>query len=235
MGKKGTLVFSIFWGLILMTSQAAAWPLPDTGQTGCYDAAGTSITCPEPGQPFAGQDGNFSINPPSYTKLDESGNALVDSAASWVMVRDNVTGLIWEVKQNKDGVKYYNDPNDADNTYTWYDPDPATNGGCAGTAGNETDTYDFIHALNNAHFGGYSDWRLPGSEELRSICDYGRYNPSINTDYFPNTISSPYWSSTTYAPDTNCAWPIIFLEGYGFGFLSFKYNNSYVRACRGGQ
>ena len=27
-----------------------------------------------------------------------------------------------------------------------------------------TDTDDFIHALNNAHFGGYSDWRLGGGK-----------------------------------------------------------------------
>ena len=89
------------------------------------------------------------------------------------MVRDNVTGLIWEVKQDKNGVQNYDNPHDADNTYTWYDPDPATNGGDAGTPGEGTDTDDFINALNNAGFGGYSDWRMPGREELRSICDYG--------------------------------------------------------------
>jgi hypothetical protein len=32
----------------------------------------------------------------SYTKLDGSGNVLSGSATSWVMVRDNVTGLIWD-------------------------------------------------------------------------------------------------------------------------------------------
>jgi hypothetical protein len=34
----------------------------------------------------------------SYTKLDDSGNDLLDSAMSWVMMRDNVTGLTWENK-----------------------------------------------------------------------------------------------------------------------------------------
>ena len=129
------------------------------------------IPCPSPGQPFYGQDGNYSINPMSYTKLDGSGNALPDSAASWVMVRDNVTGLIWEMKTNKDGVKNYNDPHDADNTYTWYDSNPATNGGNVGTPGNGTDTEDFINALNNAHYGDYSDWRLPTIKELAYTVD----------------------------------------------------------------
>jgi hypothetical protein len=45
------------------------------------------------------------------------------------MVKDNVTGLIWEMKTSKDAVKNYTDPHDADNTYTWYDSNPATNGG----------------------------------------------------------------------------------------------------------
>jgi hypothetical protein len=62
-----------------------------------------------------------SINPMSFTKLDGSGNALPDSAASWVAVREYVTGLIWEVKNNKDENPDYSYPDDADNTYTWYD------------------------------------------------------------------------------------------------------------------
>jgi hypothetical protein len=54
-----------------------------------------------------------------YTKLDAAGNDLSDDAASWVMVRDNVTGLIWEVKQNNDGMANYNNVHDTDNTYNW--------------------------------------------------------------------------------------------------------------------
>ncbi|MBF0201707.1 MAG: hypothetical protein HQK66_10430 [Desulfamplus sp.] len=49
-----------------------------------------------------GQDGNYIINPRSYTKLDDQGNDLPITATSWTMVRDNVTGLIWEVK-TRDG------------------------------------------------------------------------------------------------------------------------------------
>ena len=192
----------IFCSVILMFS-AMAWasPVPDTGQTKCYDVAGKVITCPSPGQALYGQDANYSINPMSYTKLDGSGNALPDSATSWVMVKDNVTGLIWEMKTNKDGVKNYNDPHDADNTYTWYDSNPATNGGNAGTPGSGTDTEDFIKALNDANYGGYSDWRLPTIKELAYIVDYSipYPGPTINTTYFPNTAASWYWSSTTDA------------------------------------
>lgn len=75
-------------------------PVPDTGQTTCYDAAGTVIDCPSPGEPFHGQDGNYTINAPSYTDL---GNGVV---------LDNVTGLHWEVKTNKDSAPNYDDPRD---------------------------------------------------------------------------------------------------------------------------
>jgi tRNA(Arg) A34 adenosine deaminase TadA len=75
-----------------------AAPVPHTGQTKCYDVSGNVITCPPPGQPLYGQVANYIIHPMSYTKLDSSGNTLPDSDAAGCMVRDNVTGLIWEMK-----------------------------------------------------------------------------------------------------------------------------------------
>ena len=204
--------------------------IPDTGQTQCYDTEHNEIPCAG-----TGQDGEYSINPMSYTKLDGEGNELPDSAESWVMVRDNVTGLIWEVKTNKDGVANYDDPHDADNEYTWYDPDPATNGG--GDAGTESehDTLDFIEELNNANYGGHSDWRLPSREELRSIVDYGipSPRPTVDVSYFPNSGSSHYWSSTTSASNTNYARSVSF--GYGYDNSPGKSVSLYVRAVRGGQ
>lgn len=92
-----TWVLIVF--LIISAINVHAWPIPDTGQTKCYDNT-TEIPCPVSGEDFCGQDGNYTINPPSYTKLDAAGGALPDGAASWVMVRDNVTGLIWENKTN---------------------------------------------------------------------------------------------------------------------------------------
>jgi len=171
----------------------------------------------------------------SYTKLDGSGNALSDSATSWVMVKDNVTGLVWESKTNKDGVKNYNDPHDADNTYTWYDSNPATNGGNAGTPGTGTDTEDFIKALNDARYGGYSDWRMPTINELLNIVKYSipYPGPTIDTIYFQNTVSSFYWSSTTYANHTYNAWGMYF--NYDCDSYYTKDDSYYVRAVRGGQ
>jgi hypothetical protein len=49
----------------------AAWPLlPDTGQTKCYDDQDSyEITCPQPNEPFFGQDANYNINPPHIPSL----------------------------------------------------------------------------------------------------------------------------------------------------------------------
>ena len=41
-------------------------------------------------------------------------------------------------------------------------------------------------------------WRLPSVNELKSIVDYSKYNPAINTAFFPNTQADHYWSSSTY-------------------------------------
>jgi len=144
-------------------------------------------------------------------------------------VRDNVTGLTWEVKKDKDGVAHYDNPHDADNTYTWYDPsDPYP-----GTPGEGTDTGDFLDALNSAQFGGFDDWRLPTIKELRSLVDYRQYDPAINRGFFPNTVSPHYWSSTTFAHDTNGALSVEFHLGGDFWFS--KSDGGYVRAVRGGQ
>ena len=223
--------FSLF--ILMFTAVAWATPVPDTGQTKCYDVAGNAITCPVIGQALYGQDANYSINLKSYTKLDGSGNTIADSATSWVMVKDNVTGLIWEMKTNKNGIKNYNNPNDADNTYSWYDSNPATNGGFPGYSGS-WDTEDFINALNAAHYGGYSDWRMPTIKELANIVNYDISYPgvTIDTEFFTNTIDSWYWSSSAYASNPYIAGMEAFIYGSSSG--GYKSDYRYVRAVRGG-
>ena len=83
---------------------------------------------------------------------------------------------------------------------------------------------------------GKGDWRLPNRNELQSIVDYSLYNPAIDTIYFPDTVASDYWSSTTSADYTSYAW----LVGFNYGYVGNNYKSSYyfyvyVRAVRGGQ
>jgi len=221
---KKTWVSAFGFIILMLTAVVWAAPVPDTGQSKCYNNT-VEIPCPSPGQPFYGQDANYSINPMSYTKLDSSGNTLPDSAADWSIVKDNVTGLIWEAKTN-DGTIH-----DMNNTYTWYDPTDSDPGYSYGGM----HTKYFIDVLNITHFGGNSDWRIPAIKEIASIINYDiiALEGAISTNYFPNTQESFYWSSSTYVSITNFAWSVYF--PYGYATRSHKSFYNYVRAVRGGQ
>ncbi len=213
------------------TPSGATFPVSDTGQTTCYDANGNILNpCPSSGESFYGQDACYTINPPSFTKLDASGNDLPDGAADWTMVRDNHTGLIWEVKTDDGGI------HDKDNTYTWYDSNPATNGGDAGTPGDGTDTEDFINALNSQSFGGFSDWRMPTIAEIRSIFNYANWSPSVDTTYFKNCQTYPgawHWTSTTHANTPSQVWEAGFVSGSIASGGDKQSDTLYIRAVRG--
>ena len=214
----------------IFSSIQAAEPLPDTGQTKFYNNS-IEIIEPAPENDFYGQDAHY-IRERSYTKLTANSSELPDSATTWYMVRDNVTELVWEVKNSKDGIKNYDNPHDADNIYTWYDSNPNTNGGYAGNVGSyNTDTESFIEAMN-AGFGycNHSDWRLPTVKELTRLTDSNSHNPSLDKTFFPAVISFSYWSSTSYAGYNHHAWYIEFDHGNVEG--RYKYYSFHARAVR---
>lgn len=239
---NGYLLAGVFFfcTMIVLPLNTFANPhFPDTGQSLCYDDS-KEIHCPAVGQPFHGQDAQYRPRlPRSYTKLGEAGAVLPDNArhadegGAWVMTRDNVTGLIWELKTSS-GLQ-----NKA-STYSWYDPNHDTNGGNAGSQNRgscdvgDCDTYDYIQRLNTQNFGGFSDWRLPEIKELLSLVNYGVTSPMIDTRWFPDTddsSSSRYWTATTAFNNNNNAWLVNYYRD-GPSDLS-KTNAWFVRAVRG--
>ena len=87
------MAFSLVMFLCLLMWTGAVWaadynPLPDTGQTKCYDED-IEIACPAPGNDFYGQDGNYQGLPPSFTKHTNF-NGTGDDVAM-----DNNTKLMW--------------------------------------------------------------------------------------------------------------------------------------------
>jgi len=251
--------------------------LNDTGITTCStgdtnglscEAAPLSAAAAGDVSAYPGQDGHYGRDVTdnddsdgragfSFTKLGANGQSLAvqngawsDAGSEgvgtrWSCVRDEVTGLTWEVKVNNAASLHHKDY-----TYTWYNPDTATNGGSAGTSGGGScngtlpvvgaytgcDTYTLPKYLNeNGGLCGFTDWRLPDPEELRSLVDYSvpSPGPTIDTSYFPNTTHDWFWSASPYAGYTVNAWYVYFNVGLDGAYG--KSNSYRVRLVRGGQ
>ena len=152
-----------------------------------------------------GEDADYTINPHSYTDL---GNGIV---------RDNVTGLEWVQDGNlvasRDPLFDRDGYDKGDGWVTWQH------------------ALEYVAKLNRESYLGYSDWRLPTIKELSSLIDAGTLSPAIDTDFFPDTVDSYYWSST---PDAfGAPWYV----GFGYGFVTSLSNltDALVRAVRAGK
>ena len=229
--------------------------LNDTGIDWCADGSTNFLTCPVAGYP--GQDGDLGRDAAAragtlqkvgagdagfdYTKISNSGSELPASATlgsgpnDWACTRDNVTGLIWEVKTADGGLR------DRNNTYTWYQPDgpnmgnPGTQDG-GSCVGSTCDTHGFVQAVNGQGLCGATDWRLPAVGELSSIVHHGRTRPAVDAGFFPNIISLDsawFWSASPAPLAPDAAWDLLF--NYGNEGLGPKSNLGRVRLVRGGQ
>ena len=190
----------------------AEFKFPDAGLIKCFDKVGVEID-PKPGDELYGQNGCFVVNPMSFTKLAKKAKPIADAAIwedGFCMVQDNNTGLIWEVKSPVRG-----DLNFCEDSYTHHEAEAR-----------------YIKNLNKKKYGGFSDWRLPNKDELRSIIDYGRTGPAVDTWYFPNTKSDFYWTSVAYKMQKPFIWGIFF--GLGSGICYAPSSERYVRAVRAG-
>jgi Protein of unknown function (DUF1566) len=205
---------------LLAHGSVQARRLNDTGQVNCYSVnAQTGTVSPAtpnaalPDPRYERQDctrglaaadamgrmtkiGASSIKGRDYSKIANNGTtlaaaaALGSGAADWACTRDNITGLVWEVKTSDGGVRDFN------KTYLW------ANAG------------QFPATVNALALCGYTDWRLPTPHELLSLIDGNANNPAIDGVYFPNTVNGIYWSGVTHAGDASFTWYVRFSDGF---------------------
>ncbi len=177
-----------------------------------------------------GQDGF------SFLKVGASGEPLPASTIPLhACVKDNVTGLMWEVKTDDGGL------HDAGHTYTWYNTNPNENGGASGVqnggicSDSACDTQSFVGAVNAAGLCGYNDWRMPTVTELQGLLNYNNVGNgnTLDSEFFPHATNTFFWSASPDAFSTSFAWGV----GFSFGIVSVNSRRIErgVRLVRGGQ
>lgn len=86
--------------------------------------------------------------------------------------------------------------------------------------------------VNQSQYGGHNDWRLPVVPELASIVELQCFQPRVNTEVFPATPSSAFWSSMEKRGAQQYAYTLNF--GGGEAGPTLKTQESSVRLVRGG-
>jgi hypothetical protein len=178
-----------------------------------------------------------------FSKIGADGAVLPDSAVEgtgatdWVCTRDNVTGLIWEVKQdNAASARHHG------HRFTWYDTQsadgvPGTSGDtatCGNTlAGLPCNMENYRNAVNDDGMCGGSDWRIPAPVELESLLDYSvdtatTSRPAIDEDWFPNTPADITWTRAPSAASSSAAWFV----NFNFGRINSTQSRATAQVVR---
>ena len=214
----------------------------DTGAALCFDAADVGGPCTQANSgdnsPGPRQDARYGRDPHAaaglvkigggaagfdFTKIANNGTVLPansvlgSSPSDWACTRDNVTGLLWEVK-TATGLRA------ATSVYTWYSTDATRNGGDVGFLASNNctaspcNTQEYVAAVNAMALCGANDWRLPSVSETLDIQYFVMGVPlQIDTTYFPDTQLSGYWTMSTMpgSPSTVLVAPFFFGGGLG--------------------
>jgi len=231
----------------------------DSGMTECFDEL-QKIACNS--TEFPGQDADLGRDSVSqhldkigfgnsgfdFTKLDEFADELPDDATGFSCVRDNITGLIWEVKQQNTGTIPNTQLREGQNHYTWSYSGEG-NGGVEGTKGAADSTCPsntdcgldtYVSEVNATNYCGGNNWRVPTYNELMGLMDLSQEGQThlLNTEVFPNIPEQSalnhlrYWTLETSADGQSLsfAWVLDMQTGNDIAYP--KSNTGYLRLVR---
>ena len=145
--------------LVILTNSilfSQNYKIVGTGQTISYDST-IAIAMPTSGQIFFGQNSNYQGLKPSYSKN------------GYGTVTDNVTGLMWQQTEDRNG----------DGKIDFYD---------------KLTFYEALDSAAKCNTGGYNDWRLPTIKELYSLAMFFGAEPGPNQPIPIKYIDTTYFS-----------------------------------------
>jgi len=211
-----TVTFQRFCCSIVIMSHAAIW----TGLS--KDVFAGTVQLPQTGQTRCyGTNGN----PVDCKGTGQDGVMLM--GVPWPIPRftdhkdgtitDNLTGLMWTRNAGTPGV-----------------------GQCKGGGRDWEEAFVYVKCANSANYSGYSDWRVPNINELRSLANIG-YNEQhddflsswLQSQGFINVQLESYWASTQYVGDAVSAWCVYLWNGYTN--YNYKIMDYYVWLVRDGE
>lgn len=193
------------------------YPIVDTGQGDCYNDS-VVTDCPAAGEPFYGQDAQFTGNAPSYTNNGDG------------TITDNVTGLVWQQSADTDGDGDIDatDKLSYDNALAYCE-----NLSFAGYDDWQLPTIKQLYSLID--FNGKDPSGYEGTDTAGLV-------PFIDTDYFDfaygdtsageRIIDSQYASSTLYV-DGGLLFGVNFADGRikGYGLSLRGQDKTFAVAC----
>ncbi|MEE9344285.1 MAG: DUF1566 domain-containing protein [Methylococcales bacterium] len=122
-----------------------------------------------------------------FTKLDANGDSIPASANHWSCVRDNHTGMVWEIKTDDGGI------HDKDHRYRW---GGITAFGDRSKGGFYEDWNILVNGSNNQALCGKTGWRVPTPGELLSLRGSNFVKSGLEANYFFTNIDNTfYWTA----------------------------------------
>lgn len=180
-------------------------PIPQTGQTTCWDTSGAVIACTGTGQDGDKQNGVVWPSP----RFTDNANGTIT---------DNLTGLVW--LKNANCTETVASVSKSSGTLNWDNAMVWSKGLASGSCG-----------LTDGSTAG--QWRLPSRPELESLLNDQPPSTWLNGQGFNSVQYGSYWSGSTCVYGTRGVWDVGMDSGSVY--YNNKTISSFVWPVRSGQ